>query len=79
MAYAANRRVGPTVSSAFDGTSPLFAAGMAVVALGEQLTSPIAAGTFLTAGGVIALYWSRSTASKVMQVAAGVALKTAVG
>lgn len=30
MAYEANRRVGPTVSATFDGTSPLFAAGMAM-------------------------------------------------
>lgn len=70
LAYEANKRVGPTVSSAFDGTSPLFAAGMAIAFLDESLTLPIAIGTLLTMGGVIALYWSPSISSKLMQGAA---------
>lgn len=78
MAYEANRRVGPTVSATFDGTSPLFAAGLAIVVLGEELTIPIAVGTVLTAGGVMALYWGRSMPSKVMQMAALFALGAAV-
>ena len=43
MAYEANKRVGPTVSSTFDGTSPLFAAGMAIAFLDESLTWSISA------------------------------------
>ena len=70
MAYEANKRVGPTVSSAFDGTSPLFAAGMAIAFLDESLTLPIAIGTVLTMGGVMALYWSPSISSRLMQAAA---------
>jgi uncharacterized membrane protein len=78
MAYEANRRVGPTVAAAFDGTAPLFAAGMAIAALGEQLTLPIAVGTLLTAGGVTALYWRPSTPHEVMRAAALFALGAAV-
>ena len=78
MAYEANRRVGPTVSATFDGTAPLFAAGMAIAALGERLTLPVAVGTLLTAAGVMALFWRPSTASKVLQAAALFALGAAV-
>ena len=77
MAYEANKRVGPTVSSAFDGTSPLFAAGMAVAFLDETMTLPIVVGTLLTMGGVMALYWSPSISSKLMQGAALFALGAA--
>ena len=70
LAYEANKRVGPTVSSAFDGTSPLFAAGMAIAFLDETLTLTITLGTLLTIGGVLTLYWSPSISSKLMQGAA---------
>ena len=77
MAYEANKRVGPTVSSTFDGTSPLFAAGMAIAFLDESLTWPITIGTGLIMGGVVTLYWNRSISSKLMQAAALFALGAA--
>ena len=77
LAYEANKRVGPTVSSAFDGTSPLFAAGMAIAFLDESLTLPIAIGTLLTMGGVLVLYWSPTISAKLMQAAALLALGAA--
>ena len=77
LSYEANTRVGPTVSSAFDGTSPLFAAGMAIAFLDESLTVAIATGTLLTMGGVLTLYWSPSFSSKLMQGAALFALGAA--
>ncbi len=78
MAFESNKRVGPTVSATFDGTAPLFAAGMAIAALGERLTLPIAVGTLLTTVGVMALFWRPSTPHKVMQAAALFALGAAV-
>ena len=77
LAYEANKRVGPTVSATFDGTTPLFAAGMAIVALGEQLTLPIAFGTLVTMGGVLFLYWSPVSSGSVMQAAVSFALGAA--
>lgn len=77
LAYEANRRVGPTVSSTFDGTSPLFAAGMAIGFLDESLTWPITIGTLLTMGGVMVLYWDRSLSQKLIQGAALFALGAA--
>ena len=77
MAYEANKRVGPTVSSTFDGTSPLFAVGMAIAFLDESLTWPITIGTGLIMGGVVTLYWNRSISSKLMQAAALFALGAA--
>ena len=59
--YFANEafsRAGATVVATFAGTSPLFAAGLAISFLGEQLTLAIAAGTVLTVLGITSLAWS---------------------
>ena len=59
--YFANEafsRAGATVVATFAGTSPLFAAGLAIGFLGEQLTLAIAAGTVLTVLGITSLAWS---------------------
>ena len=58
--YFANEafsRAGATVVATFTGTTPLFAAGLAIAVLGERLTLAIAAGTVLTVLGIMTLAW----------------------
>ena len=57
-------RAGATVVSTFAGTTPLFAAALAIAFLDERLTFAIAAGTVLTVLGITTLVWmpaSRAT------------------
>jgi drug/metabolite transporter (DMT)-like permease len=51
LGYEANRRMGPGVSGALSGTTPLFAAAGAIVFLGEQLTLSILAGMLVVVAG----------------------------
>ena len=83
FAYEANRRVGATISSTFDATSPLFGAVLAILFLGEVLSSGLVGGTLLVMLGVMFVYWAPATPSLVMQTAVlfsfGAALFRAVG
>lgn len=57
FANEAYSRAGATVVSTFAGTTPLFAAALAIGLLGERLTLSIAAGTVLTVLGITTLAW----------------------
>lgn len=57
FANEAHNRAGAVVASTFSATSPLFAAALAIVFLGERLTFVIAAGTLLTVLGITTLSW----------------------
>ena len=62
--YFANEafsRAGATVVATFTGTTPLFAAALAIVFLGERLTFAIAAGTMFTVLGITTLAWMPGT------------------
>ena len=51
-------RAGATVVATFAGTTPLFAAVLAIGFLGERITLAIAAGTVLTVLGITTLAWT---------------------
>jgi len=53
LANAANKRLGPTLSTTLSGTTPFFAAAMGLLILDEQLTLPILLGTTAIVLGVI--------------------------
>ena len=74
MAYEANRRVGATISATFEANSPLLTAALAIVFLGERLTPLLAAGTLMTMGGMVWIYWNREVAASIMRAAALLAL-----
>ena len=57
FANEAYSRAGATLVSTFAGTTPFFAAALAIGFLGEQLTLAIAAGTVLTVLGITTLAW----------------------
>ena len=57
FANEAYSRAGATVGSTFAGTTPLFAAAVAIGFLDERLTLALAAGTVLTVAGITALAW----------------------
>lgn len=44
--------IGPTLTSGLEATSPIFAVVFAIALLGEELTLPVALGTFAVAAGV---------------------------
>ena len=62
FANEAYSRAGATVVSTFAGTTPLFAATLAIIFLDERLTLAIAAGTVLTVVGIMALAWMPASA-----------------
>lgn len=74
MAYEANRRVGATISSSFEGASPLLSAALAILVLGERLTPLLIVGTLLTSAGLLHIYWNPEMTRSVMRVAALLAL-----
>lgn len=55
LVYESNRRMGPTVAGSISSTTPLFAAGGAVLIVGESLTTFIALGTCAVVLGVMML------------------------
>jgi drug/metabolite transporter (DMT)-like permease len=57
LAYAANRRMGPTVAGAIGSTAPLFAVLGAVLFLGETLGLTQIAATLAIVAGSIVLVW----------------------
>lgn len=57
FANEAYSRAGATVVSTFSGTTPLFAAALAIGFLDERLTLAIATGTVLTVAGITTLAW----------------------
>ena len=71
-AYEANRRVGATISGTLDATAPLFAAfaaALAILFLGEGVTTGVIIGTVFAVGGVMFIYWTPVAPAVVMQVA----------
>ncbi|HER25630.1 MAG TPA: EamA family transporter, partial [Rhodospirillales bacterium] len=52
LAVAGVKHLGPSLTSGLAATNPLFAAGFAILLLGEQLTWPMALGTLAVVGGV---------------------------
>lgn len=57
LTYEANQRMGPTIAGALGSTAPLFAAGAAVMFLGERLTPLAAAATLTIVAGIVTLAW----------------------
>jgi drug/metabolite transporter (DMT)-like permease len=57
LTYEANQRMGPTVAGAIGGTAPLFAAGAAMLVLGERLAPLAAISMLAVVGGVVTLSW----------------------
>lgn len=53
LALAGVQRLGPTLASALNSTTPLFAAAFAIVLLGEALTWPIVIGTIAVVAGTV--------------------------
>ena len=68
FANEAYSRAGATVVSTFAGTTPLFAAVLAIAFLGERLTLTVAAGTVLTVLGITTLAWMPASAGARMGV-----------
>jgi drug/metabolite transporter (DMT)-like permease len=52
LVFESNRRMGPSITGAVSGTTPVFAILGAVVALGEPLTAPVVAGTAAVIAGI---------------------------
>lgn len=52
LAMASVRRMGPTLTSGLTATTPIFAAGTAMILLGERLTPMTAAGTLFVVAGI---------------------------
>jgi len=69
LSFEANRRIGPTVSSAFCATAPFFAMLSAFLFLGEELTPGIGLGTVFTVAGVITLCWDPRGVSAIVKSA----------
>lgn len=59
MTYESNRLLGPTLTGTVSSTAPLFAIGLAVAILGEELSFGIVAGGLLVVGSLILLSWRR--------------------
>ena len=82
-AYESNRRIGATASSTVAATTPLFGAALAILFLGEVLSTGIVFGTLFAVGGVMVIYWAPLAPGVVMQAAIlfsfGAALFRAVG
>lgn len=55
LAYLSVQKVGVAVTAPLRATTPLFSSLMAIMVLGEQLTVPVALGTALVVGGVMAI------------------------
>ena len=77
LANEAYKRGGATIAATFAATAPLFAAALAIVFLGERLTTAIAAGTLLTVAGIVALSWAPRGSHRQRLVAAALAFATA--
>ena len=77
LANEAYSRAGATITSTFAATAPLFAAVLAIIFLGERLTTAIAAGTLLTVLGIVALSWEPRGSRRQRLVAAALAFATA--
>ncbi len=57
LAFEGNRRMGATVSGTLASTAPLWAAGSAIVVLGEHLTPAVAVGVAGIVAGVMVFTW----------------------
>lgn len=60
LTFRANDRLGPSVTGAMSGTSPLFALGAAALLLGERVPPQALAATCGVAAGVALLSWTRA-------------------
>ena len=77
FANEAYNRAGATVASTFSATSPLFAAVLAILFLGERLTLVIATGTVLIVLGVTTLSWMPRGGGRLVAAALVFATMTA--
>lgn len=59
LTYAANQRMGPTITSSISCTTPLFALAGAIAFLGEALTTGNVLGTAGIMLGMLALTWNK--------------------
>ena len=78
LAQEAFNRAGEVVAATFSATSPFFAAALATLFLGEELTLAIAAGTVLTVLGITALSWTPRAGRRLVAAALLFATGTAV-
>ncbi|MDB5904069.1 MAG: family transporter [Betaproteobacteria bacterium] len=58
-----NRLLGPTLTGTVSSSAPLFATGLAVVVLGEELTPQIVIGGLTIVAALALMSWRRSTAA----------------
>jgi drug/metabolite transporter (DMT)-like permease len=61
LTFEANRRLGPTIAGAMGSTTPLFAAAMAVLFLGERVTLLTLAATLVVVAGGVVLVWQQKS------------------
>ena len=64
LTYAANQRMGPTITSSISCSTPLFALIGAILFLGEALTAGNVLGTACIILGMLALTWSKDSAPR---------------
>ena len=79
FAHEAFSRAGATLVATFASTTPLFAAVLAIIFLGERLSLAIAAGTVLTVLGITTLAWipsARGARARRGTIAAALAFAT---
>ena len=69
LAFEATARTGATVAATFSATTPIFAATIAVVFLGESVNPTIAVGTLCTVFGIATLSWNPGAATRIVRVA----------
>jgi drug/metabolite transporter (DMT)-like permease len=72
------RAAGASRAGILFGMAPLFSALIAIVAFGEPLRSPLAAGTLLVVGGGVALAWENVRPADYRAYGAGLAVIVAV-
>jgi drug/metabolite transporter (DMT)-like permease len=63
LTFEANQRMGPTIAGALGGTAPIFAIGIAILFLGEQLTMLGGLATVAIVAGVMTLSWQPTSGS----------------
>jgi uncharacterized membrane protein len=65
LTYESNRMLGPTLTGTISSSAPLFATGLAVFVLGEQLTGAIVAGGLTIVGALVLMSWQRSAGAPI--------------
>lgn len=57
ITYESNRLLGPTLTGTVSSCSPLFAAALAVLVLGERLTASVVAGGLIIVAALVVMSW----------------------